>query len=49
MVIKKSSGGVGETLCPECDHDYIDWLNFDSFAKWYRKNVGDGGCGGEKR
>lgn len=36
------------TVCPECKHEYIHWVNYESFAKWYRKHIGDGGCGGEK-
>lgn len=41
-------GGPGMTLCPSCKHEYIHWINYEAFAKWYRKNRGDGGCGGEK-
>ena len=41
--------GTGMTLCPQCKGEYVHWVNYASFAKWYRKNVGDGGCGGEPR
>lgn len=41
--------GPGETLCPKCKHEYVHWVNYESFAEWYCKNVGDGGCGGEKK
>ncbi len=42
-----TEGGPGQTVCPNCKHDYVHWINYDEFAKWYRKNIGDGGCGGE--
>ena len=46
--IAKESGGAGMTLCPKCDHNYIDWLNYESYASWYRDKIGDGGCGGTR-
>jgi len=44
----KKHYGPGMTLCPSCKHEYVHWINYEAFAKWYRKNIGDGGCGGEK-
>ncbi len=44
----KKLTGPGETVCPECKREYVRWVNYESFAKWYRKHIGDGGCGGEK-
>lgn len=41
--------GPGMTVCPKCKHEVIDWVNYEDFAVWYRKNIGDGGCGGEPR
>lgn len=39
--------GPGMTVCPKCLSDGpITWVNYDAFAEWYRKNIGDGGCGG---
>ncbi len=45
--IDSSSGGVGATICPKCGHEYIDWVNYESFAEWYCEHIHDGGCGGE--
>lgn len=39
--------GPGPTVCPKCKHDSINWINYEDFAIWYRRNVGDGGCGDE--
>lgn len=27
----------GIVICPECEHDKIDWLNFEEYYKWYLK------------
>lgn len=46
--IMRESGGAGPTLCPKCGHDYTDWVNYETWAEWYRKNIGDGGCGDKR-
>ena len=41
--------GPGPTICPQCKHEYVHWLNYEAFAVWYRKHIGDGGCGGNRK
>ena len=38
--------GPGQTVCFKCHHEKIKWVNYEEYAIWYRKNIGDGGCGG---
>jgi len=27
----------GPVTCPSCEHDYIDWLNWEEVVKWSRQ------------
>lgn len=40
--------GPGPTVCMQCHHDKIDWVNYETWAEVYRREVADGGCGGER-